>query len=226
MDHAPLTDCESVNDVWSMSMIPMVSDVKVSRRERYAALTCQAVLDAAKTLFVTNGFDATSVDEIARKAQASKGAVYHHFPDKQAIFTELFRSSQQAIIATVAEAMPTDSDEPWDKMRTAMRLFLHSYVADREALALLRQVVSVLGWNRVRELNEQQTLPFLRTTLDGLIANGHARAVPVKATVDIYFSMFYNAVLYITDATDPHAAADEAEAVIACALDGLQASSN
>lgn len=35
--------------------------------------------------------------------------------------------------------------------------------------------------------------------------------------------MFYNAVLYITDAADPHAAADEAEAVIACALDGLQA---
>ena len=99
----------------------MVSDVKVSRRERYAALTCQAVLDAAKTLFVTNGFDATSVDEIARKAQASKGAVYHHFPDKQAIFTELFRSSQQAIIAKVAEAMPADSDEPWDKMRTAMQ---------------------------------------------------------------------------------------------------------
>ena len=201
----------------------MVSDVKINRRERYAALTCQAVLDAAKTLFVTNGFDATSVDEIARKAQASKGAVYHHFPDKQAIFTELFRSSQQAIIATVAEAMPTDNSEPWNKIRTATRLFLHSYVADHEALALLRQVVSVLGWNRVRELNEQQTLPFLRTTLDGLIANGHARAVPVNATVDIYFSMFYNAVLYITDAADPHAAADEAQAVIACALDGLQA---
>jgi hypothetical protein len=57
-------------------MIAMVSDVKISRRDRYAALTCEAVLDAAKTLFVSNGFDATSVDEIARVAQSSKGAVY------------------------------------------------------------------------------------------------------------------------------------------------------
>jgi hypothetical protein len=37
----------------------MVSDVKASRRGRYAALTCEAVLDAAKTLSVSDAFDAT-----------------------------------------------------------------------------------------------------------------------------------------------------------------------
>jgi AcrR family transcriptional regulator len=209
-----------------MSIIAMVSDVKVNRRERYAALTCEAVLDAAKTLFVSNGFDATSVDEIARVAQASKGAVYHHFRDKQAIFTELFRTSQQAVTAKVIAAMPTASEEPWEKVQTAIRLFLHGYVADDDARALLRQVVSVLGWDRVRELNEQQTLPFLRATLESFVANGYARPVPVEATVELFFSMFYNAVLYITDAVDPDTACREVETVILCALEGLKTTSS
>jgi hypothetical protein len=83
--------------------------------------------------------------------------------------------------------------------------------------------VGVLGWNRVRELNEEQTLPFLRATLESFVAQGHARVVPIEATVETFFSMFYNAVLYITDAADPDVASDEAETVILCALEGLKA---
>lgn len=207
-----------------MSMVGMVSDVKVSRRERYAAQTCAAVLGSAKTLFVSKGFDATSVDEIADLAQASKGAVYHHFRDKQAIFAELFRASQESITGKVIEAMPTDTEEPWAKVQTAIRLFLHGDVADHDARALLRQVVSVLGWDRVRELNEQQTLPFLRATLESLVDNGHVRPVPIQATVELFFSMFCNAVLFITDADDPDNASNEVETVIMCVLEGLKAS--
>ena len=205
-----------------MSMVGKVGDVKISRRERYAAQTCEAVLGSAKTLFVSKGFDATSVDEIADLAQASKSAVYHHFRDKQAIFTELFRASQEAVAAKVIGAMPTGTEEPWAKVQIAIRLFLHGYVADDEARALLRQVVSVLGWDRVRELNEQQTLPFLRATLESFVADGYARPVPIEATVELFFSMFYNAVLFITDADDPDAASTEVETVIMCALEGLK----
>jgi hypothetical protein len=81
----------------------------------------------------------------------------------------------------------------------------------------------VLGWDRVRELNEQQTLPFLRATLESFVASGYARPVPIEATVELFFSMFYNAVLFITDAADPDAASREVETVLFCALEGLKA---
>lgn len=210
-----------------MSIVTKVSDVKVNRRARYAALTCEAVLDAAKTLFVEKGFDATSVDEIAELSQSSKGAVYHHFRDKREIFTALFKTSQEAVVARVVEAMAAEADrQPWDRVETAISLFLRGYVADDAARALLRQVVSVLGWDRVRELNEQQTLPFLRATLKDLVESGAARQVPIEATAEIYFSMFYNAVLYITDADDPSAASQEAQTVILCAVEGLKSPSS
>ncbi|MEE3066458.1 MAG: helix-turn-helix domain-containing protein, partial [Actinomycetota bacterium] len=52
---------------------------RANRRKMQAELTRTAVLDAARDLFVAKGFEATSVDEIARASQSSKGAVYHHF---------------------------------------------------------------------------------------------------------------------------------------------------
>jgi AcrR family transcriptional regulator len=201
-----------------------VSEVKTSRREMYAALTRSAVLDAAKTLFVADGFEATSVDGIAGHAQASKGAVYHHFRDKREIFTEVFRVSQEAIFLRVIEAMSSDSEEdPWQRVEAATRLFLRSYASDDAARALLRQAMGALGWERVRALDEEAALPFLRATLEDFVTKGHARPVPIDATVQIFFSLFCNAILYTTDAAEPVAASREAETVVFTALEGLKA---
>lgn len=48
------------------------------------------ILEAAHRLFSQAGYDATGVAEICQAAGVSKGAFYHHFPSKQAIFLELF----------------------------------------------------------------------------------------------------------------------------------------
>lgn len=200
----------------------MTDDVRPSRRERYAALTRAAVLDAAKTLFVSNGFDATSVDDIARLAQSSKGAVYHHFRDKRQIFTAVYRASQDAVVGKVIESMTTSTGDPWERVETGLRLFLRSYVADEGARALLRQVMGVLGWDGVKALDEETALPFLRATLQEFVAKGYARPVPIDATVEIFFGVFSNAILYIAAADDPDTAANDVEIAIFCAFEGLK----
>lgn len=47
------------------------------------------VLEAAADLFARHGYDATGVAEVCQRAGVSKGAFYHHFPTKQALFLEL-----------------------------------------------------------------------------------------------------------------------------------------
>jgi len=50
------------------------------------------ILEAATQLFSKTGYDATGVAEICQAAGVSKGAFYHHFPTKQAVFIELLNA--------------------------------------------------------------------------------------------------------------------------------------
>lgn len=59
------------------------------QRDQKSAHSRRAILDAALHLFSHQGFRATTVREIAERARVSTGNLYHHFPDKDAIFQAL-----------------------------------------------------------------------------------------------------------------------------------------
>jgi len=62
---------------------------KVMQREEKSERSRRQVLDAALQLFSHQGYRATTVRDIAEGARVSTGNVYHHFPDKEAIFRSL-----------------------------------------------------------------------------------------------------------------------------------------
>jgi AcrR family transcriptional regulator len=59
------------------------------RRQREAEATRELILDAARRLFVENGYDATSMRAIAREIEYTPTAIYHHFRGKEELFDEL-----------------------------------------------------------------------------------------------------------------------------------------
>ncbi|WP_433249293.1 TetR/AcrR family transcriptional regulator [Actinomadura nitritigenes] len=199
-----------------------MSTVKPSRREMYAALTRTAVVETARELFGTAGYEATSIDDIARASQTSKGAVYHHFRDKQEIFAEVFQAGQERLIARALEAMPPATASAWERVEAATRAFLDAYVEDAEARFMLRQAMTVLGWDRVRELDERMALPLIRDTLTEAIEAGEARSVPVPVAADLLLGLYCNAVLVIAAGADPARAAREVQDVVSALLGGLR----
>ena len=72
--------------------------------ERRSTRKRRAILDAATTVFLSNGYLGTSMDEIAALARVSKQTVYKHFGDKERLFSEI-------VIATVDEIANPNYDE-------------------------------------------------------------------------------------------------------------------
>ncbi len=68
------------------------------------------LLDAAADLFVHYGYDKTTVSDIARQAGVSKGAIYLHFPSKDALFEALLVRELQAYGAVWIERVEADPD--------------------------------------------------------------------------------------------------------------------
>ncbi|HEY1715578.1 MAG TPA: helix-turn-helix domain-containing protein [Solirubrobacteraceae bacterium] len=67
-------------------------------RSQHVEATRRAVLAAARAAFGTKGYAQTSVDEIAAAARVTKGAVYHHFSGKEALFRAVWAEVEAAVL--------------------------------------------------------------------------------------------------------------------------------
>lgn len=90
-----------------MTRTPWTSDLHWVRKgqQTRSQKTQQALLDAAEALFAANGIEATSVNDIARHADSSIGALYHHFRDKKALLYALYDRYSAELDATTQEAI-------------------------------------------------------------------------------------------------------------------------
>src|SRR5260370_40954065 len=77
--------------------------------ERRAATT-EAILKAGRRLFGEQGFAATTIDDIAEAARVAKGAVYHHFATKEAVFEAVFDQVSHDLVLEIDRAARTQKD--------------------------------------------------------------------------------------------------------------------
>lgn len=78
------------------------------RRRREQAETRQRILDAARDLFVANGYDATSMRSIAKRIEYTPTAIYHHFESKEDLLSELCAQDFRALAAAFSEFREVD----------------------------------------------------------------------------------------------------------------------
>jgi AcrR family transcriptional regulator len=81
------------------------SGARAGRAER-AADRRQAIIEAAFETFIEQGFAATRLDDVAKRAGVAKGTIYLHFKDKQALFEELVRSAIVPLASRLIEPPP------------------------------------------------------------------------------------------------------------------------
>lgn len=100
---------------------PRTAPQSPGRRKR-TEMKRAAILDAAEELFVSEGFEVTSVDAIAARAEVSKRTVYDHFGDKRALFQGVLERSGDVLLTTIRAAIDEELTEDRD-LREALHAF-------------------------------------------------------------------------------------------------------
>lgn len=93
------------------------------QRSAYRESLREEILDAARQLFIQNGYESTSIRAIAEKVGASPGILYHYFEDKQDIMALLVRETFAKLSLRV-EAIRTDSDHPVARLRRSLLAYM------------------------------------------------------------------------------------------------------
>ncbi|KRA38156.1 MULTISPECIES: TetR/AcrR family transcriptional regulator [unclassified Nocardioides] len=194
-----------------------------SLRASYSASTKRALVDVAERLFAEKGYAGTSLDAIVSGARVTKGALYHHFSGKQALFESVFERVEQDSAKRIQKALRSERD-PWLKALLGLRSFLEVVQEGNYRRIVIQDGPAVLGYERYREQEERSTfaniVEILRATLDA--GSWELDEDMVQTFARIFFGAMSSAGETVATAADPEAAAQRVESAIGFLLAGVQ----
>jgi AcrR family transcriptional regulator len=189
-------------------------------RDRQAAATRTLIVSVARDLFAAHGYAGTSIEDIARQAGVAKGALYHHFSGKDALFRAVYEAVLSEAVTAVLAAAAAESDL-WASVHAGLSAFLDACLEPAfRRIVVLESVVVLQRDVREGDMGEVE-LPMLRSVLAPLV-DGHVLAgVAVDPLAHVALGGLYGAALYIARAHDPATARREVDAVLDSLIRGL-----
>ena len=204
---------------------PLVPHVPgTSRRQQYSASTKRALIEVAEGLFTDNGYAATSLDAIVAGARVTKGALYHHFSGKQALFEAVFERVESEAARTIAKSLK-DQRDPWEKALAGLQAFLRVVQEPRYRRIVIQEGPAVLGYERYREQEERSTFANVLDIVRSVLTAGRwdLDDAMSQTFARIFFGAMSSAGESVSSSEDPIAAAARVETAIGFILAGFQA---
>ncbi|HLY54457.1 MAG TPA: helix-turn-helix domain-containing protein [Stellaceae bacterium] len=192
-----------------------------SQADRRAA-TVGTILAEARRLFTERGFEATSIDDIAAAAGVAKGAVYHHFASKEAVFERVLEDVQAEIAAAPVPPEPLARGDAAEQIAAATLRYLLAASEPAVRRVLLIDGPAVIGWRRWREIDDRFFGAGARLAMTWLLGPDSPDR-EVDALTHLLMGAVMEAALVCATADDPAEAARALSSALGRMLGGLAA---
>lgn len=199
-----------------------VPDEQRSLRAEQVAQTRAALVMAGRLLFGKSGFAATSVEDLAREAGVTTGALYHHFPTKAALFEAAFELVHAELMAASGQAAQR-ADGVIDGLAAAFDAFLDKVLEPDVQRIIITDAPAVLGPARFTELDERYAFAAIVAALEAAAQSGALRVADPQTLGRLLLGMLTRGGMLIASAADPVATRDSVSATIRAILAGLAA---
>ena len=191
-----------------------------TQAERRAA-TIESILKAGRLLFGERGFAATTIDDIAEQARVAKGAVYHHFATKEAVFEAVFDQVSRALVQEIDRAVRTEKDV-LAAMVAGTQLYFAACAKGPTGQIILRDGPAALGWERWREIDAQHFGGKIPRAIAAAMDTGLIARQPVEPLARLLLGAVTEAAVACAGRTDVLKAGNEYTRAFKSLLEALR----
>jgi AcrR family transcriptional regulator len=195
----------------------------MSRRQSERSAATQAALEkAARRLWGSRGFTAVGTPEIAEAAGVSRGALYHQYADKAALFAVVVETLEAEIIERLAASVSrANPHTPADALHAAADAWLEIASEPEVRQLVVLDAPNVLGWAQFREIVQRYGLGMTERLLDAAIEGKQLRPQPTQPLATVLIGALNEAAMEIANAADPAMEKNRMQSVIHDLIDGF-----
>ncbi|CAA9472987.1 MAG: Transcriptional regulator, AcrR family [uncultured Solirubrobacteraceae bacterium] len=197
-------------------------EVKRRTQEERSAATRAALVAAARPLWAARGYTDVGTPEIAAAAGVTRGAMYHQFADKAALFLAVVEAVEEDATRRLAEGVvASGASSPAAALRAATDQWLDLAQEPEVRQIVLLDAPVVLGWAGFRDVALKYGLGLTEQLLQAAMDTGQIAPHPLRALAHVLIGALDEAALVIATADDAAAARAEVAQVLQALLDGL-----
>ncbi len=188
-------------------------------RDPSTASTRAALVSVASEAFATHGYAGAHLEDIVRSMGLTKGALYHHFASKSALFAAVCEWLEGRLLARVAEAIG-GTEGAWPRTLAALDAYLDASAEPTYARVVLTEAPRVPG---ARSLDPAVGQGIVRDLLGQLVDEGWMPPVPLETAARVVRAALDEVARALAEAEDVEAARSEGRWAILAILEGLRA---
>lgn len=175
---------------------------RTNRNLARGAATREHLIEVATTLFAERGYDETSIETVLQVASVSRGSLYHHFKNKEALFEAVLEAIENDTGLRVMEAAAGATD-PKEMLRLGSLAWVQLAGDPVVQRVLLVDAPAVLGWERWRALEERHALGLIKVALTAIADQGELKPELVDVFSHVVLAAINEIALLIARSDQP-----------------------
>lgn len=193
--------------------------MKVNKNDIASAATTTKLLEIARKHFSQYGYDNSSLEAIAKEANQTRGAVYHHYKNKKGLFLAVLGQVQREVGAHVEnEAMK--SEDVWEQLVLGCMGFIEAATLESNKRILLIDSLNVVEWDEWRKMDHENSVSLLKEQLQLIEEVGELVALDVTVMAHLISGALNELSLHLAEskAMNAHNTRD----YVVCLLKGFR----
>jgi AcrR family transcriptional regulator len=165
--------------------------------------TRSALVEVARRLFAKKGYAETSTPEIVKAAGVTRGALYHHFEDKAALFRAVVTQEYEAVAEEITASAKDASGSAIKALWHGSRGYMKAMKDKGRVRIMLLDGPAVLGQIELNKIDRETSADTLRQGLAEAMRTKQIKSLPIEALTVQLSALFDRAALAVSEGDDP-----------------------